>query len=137
MCYHSGSEWTWDQWHWKGNLHPPNLQDWSLTIRWFNVIYRTHIEEVLPLCQDAVSVFYSLSWLGLNKLKIKGKVTRAVFASASHQTGLDTKSMTRRSDYNGDWERERSGMSWGSSPAWLCWSLAHLVQYGPDELSRI
>ena len=32
------SEWTWEQWLWRGTLHSPRLNDWSLTIRWFNVI---------------------------------------------------------------------------------------------------
>ena len=36
---------------------------WSLTIRLFCVIYRTLIGEVLPLCRNAVGVFYSLSRL--------------------------------------------------------------------------
>ena len=34
---------------------------WSVTLRLFSVIYRTHAEEVLPLCRDPVDVFYSPS----------------------------------------------------------------------------
>ena len=50
----------------EGVLHiPPKLQHyWSLTIRLFSVIYRTLIGGgVLPLCREAVSIFYSLSHL--------------------------------------------------------------------------
>ena len=43
----------------------PKLQHyWSLTIRLFNVIPRTLIGEVLPICRDAVGVFYSPNRLG-------------------------------------------------------------------------
>ena len=41
--------------------------------------------------------------------------------------------MIWRSDYSEGWGRGRSGTSRGSSPAGLCWSLAHLVQCGPGE----
>ena len=46
----SGPEWTWEQWHWKANLHSPKFQHYrSLTIRLFNIIPRTLIERrVLP-----------------------------------------------------------------------------------------
>ena len=40
-CNHSGPEQTWEQWQWRSTPHTPKLQDWSLTIRWFNVIIRT------------------------------------------------------------------------------------------------
>ena len=41
-CYHSGSEWTREQWQWRNTSHFPKLQQyWSLAIRWFNVISRT------------------------------------------------------------------------------------------------
>ena len=63
-CYHSEPEWTWEQWQWKGTQHSLKLQDWSLNIRLFNFISRTLVEGVLPLCRDAVSVFYSPRWLG-------------------------------------------------------------------------
>ena len=45
----------------RGIPNSQKLQDWSLTIRWFNVIFRTLIGRVLPLCRDADSVFYSPS----------------------------------------------------------------------------
>ena len=33
-CYHSGLEWTWEQWQWRGTPHSPKLQHYcSLTIR--------------------------------------------------------------------------------------------------------
>ena len=44
-CYHSGSKWTWEQWQWRVTPHSPNLQIWSLTIWWFNVISRTLVGE--------------------------------------------------------------------------------------------
>ena len=45
---------------------PQSSTDENLSLRWFDVIYRTHLGEVLPLCRDAVGVFYSPSWLGFN-----------------------------------------------------------------------
>ena len=57
-------EWTWEQWQWRGTPHSPKLQYYgSLTIRLFNVISRTLAEGVLPLCRDAVGVYYRLSRL--------------------------------------------------------------------------
>ena len=44
-CNHSGSVWTWTQWQWTGTPHSPNLQGWSLIIRWFHVIIRTLVER--------------------------------------------------------------------------------------------
>ena len=47
--------------------HFPNLPGWNLAIRLFNVISRTLIVEgVLPLCRDAISVFFSASWMDFN-----------------------------------------------------------------------
>ena len=41
-CYHSGLEWTWERWQWRGTPHSPKLQHyWNLTIRLFSVISRT------------------------------------------------------------------------------------------------
>ena len=37
-------QWTWEQWQWRGTLYIPNIQSWSLAIRWLNVIYRTLIK---------------------------------------------------------------------------------------------
>ena len=57
--YRSGSEYTWEQWQWRGTLHSLKPQHyWSLTIR-FRVICRTLVAGVLLFCRDAVSVFYS------------------------------------------------------------------------------
>ena len=62
-------EWTWEWWQWRGTPHSPKLLHyWTLTIRLFNVISRTLIWKVLPLCRDAVGVFCSNSWLGHNVL---------------------------------------------------------------------
>ena len=57
------------------------------------------------------------------------------FVPASHQTGLDTRSIIRRSIIVGIWGRGMSHPSRSSSPALLCWSSAHLVQCRPDEPS--
>ena len=40
-CYHSKSEWTWEQWQWRGIQHSAKLPDWCLTIRLF-VSYPRH-----------------------------------------------------------------------------------------------
>ena len=43
MCYHSGPEWTWDQWQWRGSLHSPKVYHHrNLTIRIFTVILPGH-----------------------------------------------------------------------------------------------
>ena len=68
-CYHSQPEWSWERWQWRGTPHSPKLQHyWNLTIRLFSVLSRILIARgVLPpllLCREAVSVFYSPSWLG-------------------------------------------------------------------------
>ena len=49
-CNHSGTEWTWEQWQCSGTSHFPNIQNWSLTIRLFNAISRTHVGRILPFC---------------------------------------------------------------------------------------
>ena len=67
-CYLSSSEWTWEQWQWRGTLYSPKPQGWWLTFRWFNVISWTLVMlGVLTLCRNAVSVFYSPSRLGGSK----------------------------------------------------------------------
>ena len=43
---------------------PQGYTDWSLAIRLFNVISKILVWAVLPLCRDAVGVFYSISQLG-------------------------------------------------------------------------
>ena len=49
-CYHTSPEGTWE-----------HYRSWAF--RLFNVISRTLVERVLPLCIDAVGVFSSRSWL--------------------------------------------------------------------------
>ena len=65
-CYHCGAEWIRERWQWRGTPHSPKLQHcWNLTIRLFSVISRTLVVRgVLPLCREAVGVFYSPSRLG-------------------------------------------------------------------------
>ena len=58
-----------------------------------------------------------------------------IFVSASHKTGLETRSMTQRSIIVRIYGRGWSSMSQGLNPAGLCWSSAHFVQCGPDEPS--
>ena len=51
-CYHSGSEWTWELWQWRGTSHSPKLEPyWSLTIRLFSPIDRALVgwSGVIPL----------------------------------------------------------------------------------------
>ena len=63
-CYHSGPEWTREQWQWRGAPHSPKLQPHcNLTIRSFSVISGTLIWGVSPLCRGAVGVFYRPSRL--------------------------------------------------------------------------
>ena len=58
MCYHSGPEWTREQWQWRSTPHSLKLQHhWNLSIRLFSVIY-TRWKEVLPFWRGAVGVFY-------------------------------------------------------------------------------
>ena len=64
-CYHSGTVLTRERWQWRGTLLSPIFQHfWSLNFWLFSVISRVLVEEVLPLCWDAVGVFYSPNWLG-------------------------------------------------------------------------
>ena len=68
-------------------------------------------------------------------LQMLDDLCTAIFVSASHQTGLDTRSMTRRSIIVGiEGRRDRARADW--NPAGLCWSSALLVQCGPGEPSR-
>ena len=59
-----------------------------------------------------------------------------VFASAFHQTGLDTRSMTRRPIKVGIKGMAKSGTNRDSNPAGLCRSLTHEVQCESNEPSR-
>ena len=61
----STTQWTWERRRWRGTPHSLKFQHhWNLTIRLFSVISRTLVGWVLPLCRDAVGVFYSPSRLG-------------------------------------------------------------------------
>ena len=58
-------EWTREQWQLKGIPSSLKLQHyWSLLIRLFSVISKRVVEGVLPLCRDAVGVFYCPSQIG-------------------------------------------------------------------------
>ena len=47
-CYHTGPEWTWEQWQWRSTPHSPNLQHyWSHTLRWFNVVSKVRWDLTL------------------------------------------------------------------------------------------
>ena len=89
--YHSGLDWSWERWQWKGTPYSTNLHHyWNLTIRLFSFISRTFVGVclnlrqrksrcilqpkpigpqnthwwVLLLCRDTLCVFYSPSRLG-------------------------------------------------------------------------
>ena len=59
----SESQWIWEQFQWKGTPISPNLQCWSQAIKLFNVISRTLVGWILPVCRNAVGVFYPHCWL--------------------------------------------------------------------------
>ena len=63
------------------------------------------------------------------------RVDLRLFVTASHQTGLDTRSKARRPIKVGIKGRGRSGTRRDSNPASLCCSSAHLVQCEPEEAS--
>ena len=76
-----------------------------------------------------------VEWPGENRISptpLAGVQPKLIFVAASHQTGLDTRSMTRRSTIVGILGE---GTNRGSNPAGLSWSSAHLMQRGPDEPS--
>ena len=56
-----------------------------------------------------------------------------IFIAASHETVIDTRSMTRKPIIVGILRRGRSGTSQGSNPVGLCCSSTLLVKCGPDE----
>ena len=59
-CYPLRARVTCEQKQWRGTLHSPKLQYYlNLSIRLFCVISRILVRWVLPLCREAVSVFYS------------------------------------------------------------------------------
>ena len=62
-CYHSGPEWIWEWWQQRSTPHSPKLQHyWNFNIRLLSVISRILVAGVLPLCREAVGVYYSPSW---------------------------------------------------------------------------
>ena len=90
-CYFSGTERTWKRWQWKGKLHDPKLKRWSFTIRLSDVISRA-LGEFKPFSElQSVYSAAPADWVAL-----RGEVL-PIFVSASHQTGLDSRSMTQRS----------------------------------------
>ena len=55
----------WEQWQWRGTLQSSKLRHyWSFPIKLFTVMSRTFAVGILPLCKDALSVFYCSSRLG-------------------------------------------------------------------------
>ena len=74
-CYHSGSEWTWEQWPRRGIPHSPNLQGWSLAIRLVNIISGDNVMRGTYL--SAVGVFYSPNWLGWRDWSSKSLTSKA------------------------------------------------------------
>ena len=64
--YYFESEWTWEEWQWRGTPHCPNLQNWSLYIRYSFVSYPGHIffggwgSVLLTGCS---MLFFFLCWL--------------------------------------------------------------------------
>ena len=67
-CYHFGPEWTWEWWQWRGTPYPPKLQDWSLAIRFFNIISRNLVGEDLPLLQRKNRYILQSQPTGLEKI---------------------------------------------------------------------
>ena len=72
-CYHSKSEWTWEQWQWRAIKHSPKLQYYlSLTIRLFSVISWTLVgrgrshpsAEMQPVYSTShnISLIHPLFW---------------------------------------------------------------------------
>ena len=51
-CYHSGPEWTWEQWQRRGTLHFSQLQHyWNLTITVFSILYSTFVRRSSPFAE--------------------------------------------------------------------------------------
>ena len=114
-CYHSGWEWTWEQWQWKGIPRSPKfLHHWNLTIRLFNFISRTLVGMgwggILSLCRNAVGVFCSPNWLGWHqcwptKKKKKKKTPKNLHTSALDGHWKPSRS-TRRNGWDGRMQTE-------------------------------
>ena len=96
--YHSKPEETWERCQLSDTPHSLKFQHyWNLTIRLFNIIPRALVwERILPLCRDAVGIFYSTSrltlpfWVGvdLDIMSMKGYSTipRSPDMDFFHQT---------------------------------------------------
>ena len=66
-CYHSGPEWTCERWQWRGTPHSLRLQHYWDLINKLLMSYPGYTwGGVLPLCREAVGVFYSPSQLSNN-----------------------------------------------------------------------
>ena len=123
----------------------PNLQNWSLSIRYSLISYFFFL-YLSPLYRQFVFLKQIFSGNAFPaKLYFTGRLTEKysiikvrpshIFVAASHQTRLDTRSKARRPIKVGIKGRGRSGRSRDSNPACQCCSSAHLVQCEPDEAS--
>ena len=61
--YHSGPQWTWERWQWRGVPHPTKLQNyWSFTIRWFSVTSKKLVGgDLIPLQSSNSCILRPLS----------------------------------------------------------------------------
>ena len=91
-CYHTGTEWTWEQWQWRGTLYSPKLQHhWSLTIRSFSVISRTlqRCSRWILQPQPTGQCMSSLSYLyGLCDGEVSGHITVVLWGAAFIQNSM-------------------------------------------------
>ena len=72
-CYHSGPEWIWERWQWRGTPHSPKLQDyWNLTIRLFSVISRALVGGGFYPSTEVQSVYSTApaDWASCSKGKL-------------------------------------------------------------------
>ena len=78
--FHSGSEWTWEQWQWRCTPYSPKRQTYSLTTRWFSFVSRILIGNgVLPFCRDAdwteyFSLTFKMAMAGWTQLLMNSEV---------------------------------------------------------------
>ena len=98
----------------------------------FNIFVLFPFQIVLYLLSHSIRKIYFYDTLKQECFLIRlNNKTGVVFVSASNQTGLDTRLIIRKSIIMWIRGEGRSGTSWGSSPACLCWSSAHLVHSRP------
>ena len=84
-CYSSEPGLTWKRWQWRGTPHSPKLQYYlSLSIRLLSVISRTLVagRGFLPLCRDAVGVFYNPSRQGGAQSRRMSSTMRGIGSTA-------------------------------------------------------